>query len=148
MAAHSSILAQRIPRTKEPGKSMGSQELDTTQRLNHHHHHLRSFQLESRKTDFLSGEKDGRSPADAGNHDSNLMEKIRANETDIQKETVSVWQRCSFQSPGSPELAALQAHHPPQNPPNQSPLPCFLLKFVEVCFLLLATKRILENNRH
>ena len=39
MAAHSSLLAWRIPRTEEPGgpQSMGSQELDTTERLNHHH---------------------------------------------------------------------------------------------------------------
>ena len=35
MATHSSILAWRIPWTEEPGglKSMGSQELDTTDRL-------------------------------------------------------------------------------------------------------------------
>ena len=33
MAAHSSLLAWRIPRTEEPGgpQSMGSQELDTTE---------------------------------------------------------------------------------------------------------------------
>ena len=39
MAAHFSILAWRIPRTEEPGRlqSMGSQELDTAYRLNHHH---------------------------------------------------------------------------------------------------------------
>ena len=38
MATHSNILAWRIP-TKEPGRlqSMGSQELDQTQRLNHHY---------------------------------------------------------------------------------------------------------------
>ena len=37
MATHSSILACRIPWTEEPGRrqSMGSQELDTTQPLNH-----------------------------------------------------------------------------------------------------------------
>ena len=41
MAIHSSIIAWKIPWTKEPGGllSMGSQELDTTERLNHHHHH-------------------------------------------------------------------------------------------------------------
>ena len=41
MATHSSILAWRIPWTEEPGRlqSMGSQESDTTWRLNHHHHH-------------------------------------------------------------------------------------------------------------
>ena len=40
MATHSSILAWRIPRTEEPGRlhSMGSQELDTTERLSYHHH--------------------------------------------------------------------------------------------------------------
>ena len=39
MATHSSILACEIPWTEEPGRiqSMGSQELDTTQQLNHHH---------------------------------------------------------------------------------------------------------------
>ena len=38
MATHSSILAWRTPWTEEPGRlqSMGSQELDTTQQLNHH----------------------------------------------------------------------------------------------------------------
>ena len=40
MATHSSILAWRIPWTEEPGSllSMGLQESDTTERLNHHHH--------------------------------------------------------------------------------------------------------------
>ena len=40
MATHSSILAWRISWTEEPGKatqSMGLQESDTTERLNHHH---------------------------------------------------------------------------------------------------------------
>ena len=39
MATHSSLLAWRIPWTEEPDglQSMGSQELDTTERLNHHH---------------------------------------------------------------------------------------------------------------
>ena len=39
MATHSSILAREIPWTEEPGglQSMGSQESDTTQDLNHHH---------------------------------------------------------------------------------------------------------------
>ena len=38
MATHSSILAREIPWTEEPGclQSMGSQDLDTTQSLNHH----------------------------------------------------------------------------------------------------------------
>ena len=38
MATHSSIFAQRIPWTEEPGRvlSMGSQESDTTYQLNHH----------------------------------------------------------------------------------------------------------------
>ena len=40
MATPSSILAWRIPWTEQPGRlqSMGSQELDMTYRLNHHHH--------------------------------------------------------------------------------------------------------------
>ena len=40
MATHSSILAWRIPRTEEPGglQSTGSQESDTTQKLNHYHY--------------------------------------------------------------------------------------------------------------
>ena len=39
MATHSSILAWSIPWTEEPGRLqfMGLQELDMTQRLNHHH---------------------------------------------------------------------------------------------------------------
>ena len=39
MATHSSILAWRIPWTEEPGRlqSMGLQELDTTEQLNHYH---------------------------------------------------------------------------------------------------------------
>ena len=38
IATHSSILAWRIPWTEEPGslEFMGSQELDTTEQLNHH----------------------------------------------------------------------------------------------------------------
>jgi len=42
VATHSSILAWEIPWTEEPGglQSMGLQEVDTTERLNHHHHHL------------------------------------------------------------------------------------------------------------
>ena len=40
MATHSSILAWRIPWTKEPGRlqSMGSQESDTTQQISTHQH--------------------------------------------------------------------------------------------------------------
>ena len=39
MATHSSILAREIPWTEEPGglQSMGSQESNMTQQLNHHH---------------------------------------------------------------------------------------------------------------
>ena len=39
MATHSSTLVWRTPWTGEPGglQSMGSQELDTTERLNHNH---------------------------------------------------------------------------------------------------------------
>ena len=42
---HSSILAWKIPWTEEPGglQSMGSQELDTTEGLNHHHQVCHSF---------------------------------------------------------------------------------------------------------
>ena len=41
MAAHSSILAWRIPWTEEPGRlqSMGSQKSDVTEQLNHDYHH-------------------------------------------------------------------------------------------------------------
>ena len=41
MATHSSILAWRIPRTEEPARlqSMGSKEMDTTERLTHTHTH-------------------------------------------------------------------------------------------------------------
>ena len=40
MATHSSMLACRSLWTEEPGglQSMGSQESDTTERLDHHHH--------------------------------------------------------------------------------------------------------------
>ena len=40
MALHSSILAWKIPWTEEPGslQSMGSLELDTTERLHFHFH--------------------------------------------------------------------------------------------------------------
>ena len=40
MATHSSILAWRIPPRKEPGEpqSLGSQESDMTEQLNHQHH--------------------------------------------------------------------------------------------------------------
>ena len=43
MAAHSSILAWRIPWTEEPGglQSMGLQKSDTTWQLNHHHYNFR-----------------------------------------------------------------------------------------------------------
>ena len=39
MATHSSTLAWRIPWTEEPGglQSVGWQESDTTEQLNHHH---------------------------------------------------------------------------------------------------------------
>ena len=40
MATHSSILTWKTPGTEEPGRlqTMGSQESDTTYRLNHRHH--------------------------------------------------------------------------------------------------------------
>ena len=42
MAAHSSILAWKIPWTEESGapQFMGLQKLDMTEQLNHHHHHV------------------------------------------------------------------------------------------------------------
>ena len=42
MATTSTVLAQRIPWTEEPGglQSMGSQELDTTQQLNYYYYAL------------------------------------------------------------------------------------------------------------
>ena len=45
MASHSSILAWRISWTEEPGRlqSMGPQESDLTQWLNHHHHHHKNI---------------------------------------------------------------------------------------------------------
>ena len=45
MATHSTILAWRIPWTEEPGRlqSMGSQGLDTTERLSHHQRYLYSI---------------------------------------------------------------------------------------------------------
>ena len=44
MATHSSILACRIPCTEEPGRlqSMGLQESDMTERLNHHQGSIKS----------------------------------------------------------------------------------------------------------
>ena len=43
VAIHSSILAWKITWTEEPGglQSVGSQELDTTQRQNRHHQEIR-----------------------------------------------------------------------------------------------------------
>ena len=45
MATHSSILAWEIPWTEDPDRvqSMGLQESDTTQQLNHHHHLIHSL---------------------------------------------------------------------------------------------------------
>ena len=42
VATHFSVLAWEIPWTEEPGglQSMGSRELDMTEQLNHHHHHV------------------------------------------------------------------------------------------------------------
>ena len=41
MATHFSMFAWEIPWTEKPGRpqSMGSQELDMTEQLNHYHHH-------------------------------------------------------------------------------------------------------------
>ena len=57
MAIHSSILAWRIPWTKEPGRlqSMGSQELDMTERLNHHHSFSIFSYKECNQFDFSIG---------------------------------------------------------------------------------------------
>ena len=40
MTTHSNIFAWEVPWREEPGRlqSMGSQELDMTEQLNHHHH--------------------------------------------------------------------------------------------------------------
>ena len=47
MLTHSSILAWEIPWMEEPGglQSMGLQESDTTERLNHHHIFLQIIYL-------------------------------------------------------------------------------------------------------
>jgi len=52
-ATHSSILAWRIAWTEEPGRlqTMGSQESDTTEPLNHHH----KKSLEWKQVDKLGG---------------------------------------------------------------------------------------------
>ena len=56
MATHSSMLAWRIPWIEEPGRlqSMGSQESDMTQCLNHHQNHSCC----GRASGFLSHQKD------------------------------------------------------------------------------------------
>ena len=53
MAIHSSILVWKILWTEEPGglQSMESQELDTTERLNHHHHHTYHISLNQLSVD-------------------------------------------------------------------------------------------------
>ena len=59
MATHS-ILAWRIPWTEEPGRlqSMGLQESDTTERLNHHHHSHHSSLLPTRVGERLEKERE------------------------------------------------------------------------------------------
>ena len=65
MASHSSTFAWKIPWTEEPGglQSMGSLELDTTERL-HFHFSLFTFMQWRRKWQptpvFLPGESQGR----------------------------------------------------------------------------------------
>ena len=51
MSTPSSSLAQRIPRTEEPGRleSSGSQESDTSQRLNHYRHQFIQQLFERKK---------------------------------------------------------------------------------------------------
>ena len=77
MAAHSSILAWRIPWTEEPGglQSMRSKESDTTWRLNPHHHHLHcmfvfadldKYSILNFHQAFPSGSRVKNSPANAG----------------------------------------------------------------------------------
>ena len=58
MAIHSSIPAWRIPGTREPGvpQSMGSQESDTTWRLNHDHHQEHSKQQSVGRTGQMNGD--------------------------------------------------------------------------------------------
>ena len=63
MATHSSIFTWEIPWTEEPGglQSMGSQELDTTERLNRHTlqrtHHLTMLPLVGREIDPSLGHR-------------------------------------------------------------------------------------------
>ena len=60
MAAHSSILAWKIPWIEEPGRlqSMGSQkELDMTQRLNNNHHHKKMMSKNRRQNRIEKNEK-------------------------------------------------------------------------------------------
>ena len=59
MAPHSSVLAWRIPWTEEPGglPSMGSQESDTTWRLNHHHPIHSAYSMPGTALGLLEGEK-------------------------------------------------------------------------------------------
>ena len=70
MASHSSILAWRLPWTEEPGglQSVGSQESDTTERLNHHHMFI-SFDSVSKESACNAGDPGliprlGRSPGE------------------------------------------------------------------------------------
>ena len=58
MATHSSIPAWRISGTGEPGvpQSMGSQESDTTWRLNHDHHQEHSKQQSVGRTGQMNGD--------------------------------------------------------------------------------------------
>ena len=55
MATHSSILAWDIPWTEEPGglHPVGLQESDTSERLNHQHHTVKSLTLIYSSPPFL-----------------------------------------------------------------------------------------------
>ena len=79
MAIHSSILAWKIPWTEETGElqSMGSQESDTTEWLNHHYHHgihkvlCWVFQLQDwtvQVRGFPGGASDNKSVCQCGRH--------------------------------------------------------------------------------
>ena len=66
MATHSSILVWRIPRAEEPGglQSMESQELDTTERLNHHHSEVNDWEASDCRRDRCFHQKSWKSGED------------------------------------------------------------------------------------
>jgi len=66
MATHSSILAWKIPRAEEPGglQSMESQELDTTERLNHHLSEVNGWEASDCRRDRCFHQKSWKSGED------------------------------------------------------------------------------------